>query len=192
MMGAMHKMQSLLKQSDMRKVYLYFIRSKMEFGSIEYIVAAPTHLAKLDRVQRAAEKLCGCSFQTLTDRREAAVFSLVCKLLDGECVEPSQKFAPEFKADYEVEVKTRLQHKTESNKSEELKPKQNQHRNFSLNNYKWGWQGQAASIFNRIPADVKARGTKGSWLKIESVGKATLSVFNSFLGLFCVCPGSFL
>ena len=84
----------------------------------------------------------------------------MCKLLDGECVEPSQKFAPEFKADYEVEGKTRLQHKTESNKSEELKPKQNQHRNSSLNNYKWSWQGQAASIFNRIPADIKARGTK--------------------------------
>ena len=65
---------------------LSFIRSKMELGSMEYIAAAPTHLAKLDRVQRAAEKLCGCTFQTLKDRREVAVFSLVCKLLDGECV----------------------------------------------------------------------------------------------------------
>ena len=175
MMGAMYKMQSLLKQSDMQKVYLSFIRSKMEFGSMEYIAAAPTHLAKLDRVQRAAEKLCGCTFQTLTDRREAAVFSLVCKLLDGECVEPLQKFAPEFEADSAIEVKTRLQHKMESNKSEELKPKQNQHRNFSLNNYKWSWQGQAARIFNRIPADLKAKGTKGSWMKIKSVGKAIIN-----------------
>ena len=99
MMGAMYKMQSLLKQRDMQKVYLSFIRSKMEFGSMEYIAAAPTHLAKLDRVQRAAEKLCGCTFQTLTDRREAAVFSLVCKLLDGECVEgipPQGIFRPRY------------------------------------------------------------------------------------------------
>ena len=142
---------------------------------MEYIGAAPTHLAKLDRVQRAAEKLCGCTFQTLTDRREAAVFSMVCKLLDGECVGPLQKFAPEFEADSVVMVKTRLQHKVQSNKSEELKHKQNQHRNFSLNNYKWSWQGQAARIFNRIPADLKAKGTKGSWMKIKSVGKAIIN-----------------
>ena len=66
MMGAMYKMQSLLKQSDMymRKVYLSFIKSKMELGgSIEYIAVAPTHLAKLDRVQRAAESYVGALFK---------------------------------------------------------------------------------------------------------------------------------
>ena len=30
-------------------------------------------------------------------------------------------------------------------------------------------------IFNRIPADIKARGTTGSWLKIKSVGKAIIN-----------------
>ena len=76
------------------------------------------HLAKLDRVQKAAEKMCGCSFQALADRREAAVFSLICKLLDGECVEPLQKFAPEFAAAPVGEVKTRLQHKAASDTSD--------------------------------------------------------------------------
>ena len=50
--------------------------------------AAPTHLAKLDRVQRTAEKICNCNFESLESRREAAVFSIIYKLLDEECVEP--------------------------------------------------------------------------------------------------------
>ena len=172
MMGAMYRMQSLLKPADMQKVYLSFIRSKMEFGSLEYIAAAPTHLAKLDRVQKAAEKMCGCPFQALADRREAAVFSLICKLLDGECVEPLQKFAPEFAAAPVGEVKTRLQHKAASDTSAKLKPKQNQHRDFSLNNYKWSWQGQAASIFNKLPTELKVKGSESSWSKVKSAGKA--------------------
>ena len=51
-------------------------------------------MARLDRVQRIAEKMCSCNFESLESRREAAVFSLICKLLDEECVEPLQKFKP--------------------------------------------------------------------------------------------------
>ena len=67
---------------------------------------------------------------------EAAVSSLVRKLLNGECVEPLQKNAPEFVAVPDGKVKTRLQHKAASDNcnSAKLKPKQNHHRNFSLNN----------------------------------------------------------
>ena len=46
-----------------------------EFGSIEYIAAAPTHLAKIERVQRTAERMCGCKFDPLSGRREATVFA---------------------------------------------------------------------------------------------------------------------
>ena len=73
MLGAMYRLQSLLKPSDLKTIYTSFIRSKMEFGSVEFIAAAPTHLARLDRVQRSAEKMCDCTFSSLADRREAAV-----------------------------------------------------------------------------------------------------------------------
>ena len=48
--GALYRLKSLLKPSDLRTRYKSFVRSKMEFGSLEYIAAAPIHLAKLDRV----------------------------------------------------------------------------------------------------------------------------------------------
>ena len=96
MIGALYRMKSLLKPSDLETIYKAFMRSKMQFGSLEYIAATPTHLAKLDRVQRAAEQMCDCTFDSRAGRREAAVFSLVCKLLDEECVQPLQKFAPKL------------------------------------------------------------------------------------------------
>ena len=149
MLGAMYRLQSLLKPSDLKTIYTSFIRSKMEFGSVEFIAAAPTHLARLDR-QRAAEKMCDCTFSSLADRREAAVFSLLCKLLDKECVSPLQKFCPSFESKVDnPDAKTRLQKEIAKDTSTKLQAKQNQHRNFSLLNYKWSWQGQAAGIFNK-------------------------------------------
>jgi hypothetical protein len=176
MLGAMYRLQSLLKPSDLKTIYTSFIRSKMEFGSVEFIAAAPTHLARLDRVQRAAEKMCGCTFSSLADRREAAVFSLLCKLLDKECVSPLQKFCPSFESKVEnPDAKTRLQKDDAKDTRIKLHAKQNQHRNFSLLNYKWSWQGQAADIFNKIPEDLKAIGRTTSWSKIKATGKAILN-----------------
>ena len=178
MIGALYRLQSLLKPSDLEQIYTSFIRSKMEFGSVEFIAAAPTHLARLDRVQRAAEKMCGCTFSALADRREAAVFSLLCKLLDGECVSPLQKFCPCFESKVvgsNSDAKTRLQKEASKDKRMKLEQKQNQHRDFSLLNYKWSWQGQAADIFNKIPEELKEKGRTTSWSKVKTAGKAFLN-----------------
>ena len=82
------------------KVLMYkaFIRSVLEFGCLQYMAAAPTHLQKLDTVQRMAERICGCSFEELAGsyRRDAAAFGLACKLLDGECRGDLQFFKPEL------------------------------------------------------------------------------------------------
>ena len=176
MLGALYRMQSLLKPSDLQDVYKSFVRSKMEFGSIEYIAAAPTHLAKIDRVQRTAERMCGCKFDSLSGRREAAVFALVCKLLDQECVSPLQKFCPEILSKVEgVEVKTRQQIKVAKDTSLKLKSKTNKLRNFSLLNYKWSWLGQAGEVFDKLPSDLKAKGMETSWMKVKSEGKEILN-----------------
>ena len=83
---------------DLQMTHKSFVRSKMERGMLNYMSAAPTHhathLARLDRVQRIAEEICSCNFESLKSRRGAAVFNLICKLLDGGCVEPLQKFKP--------------------------------------------------------------------------------------------------
>ena len=95
-LGALYRMKLLLKPIDLQMIYKSFLRSKMEYGMLNYMSAAPTHLARLDRAQRNAEpeKTCSCNFGPLESRREAAVFSLNCKLLDEEYVGPLQKFKP--------------------------------------------------------------------------------------------------
>ena len=93
-LGALYKMKLSLKPIDLKMIYKSFVRSKMEYGMLNYMSVAPTHLSRLDRVPRIAEKICSCSFESLESRREPAVFSLICKLLDAECVEPPQKSKP--------------------------------------------------------------------------------------------------
>ena len=77
-----------------------------------------SNLWSLER-QRAAERICGCTFDSLAGRREAAVFSLICKLLDKECVEPLQAFCPDFavKVVSEGGAKTRQRTAAESDDS---------------------------------------------------------------------------
>ena len=174
-----HNTTERSKLSHMQKVDLSFIRSKMEFGSLSGIYCCCAYPScKAGSCTKGCWKAMWVHFSNSHRQERSCSFlpsvqAARWRVCGARGVEPLQKFAPEFKADSEVEVKTRLQHKTESNKREELKPKQNQHRDFSLNKYKWSWQGQGASVFNRILADIKAnagRGTKGSWLKIKSVG----------------------
>ena len=177
MIGALYRMKSLLKPSDLQTIYKSFVRSKMEFGSLEYIAAAPTHLAKLDRVQRAAERICDCTFDSLAGRREAAVFSLVCKLLDEECVQPLQNFAPKLAIKEAIEdgPKTRQRTVAEDDNSLRLENKADQLRSFSIHTYKYSWQGQAPQILDKVPSDLKTKGAEGSWSKVKSAGKEILN-----------------
>jgi hypothetical protein len=177
MIGALYRMKSLLKPSDLQTIYKSFVRSKMEFGSLEYIAAAPTHLAKLDRVQRAAERICDCTFDSLVGRREAAVFSLVCKLLDEECVQPLQNFAPKLaiKGAIEGGPKTRQRTAAEDDNSLKLENKTDQLRSFSIHTYKYSWQAQAPQILDKVPSDLKTKGAESFWSKVKSAGKEILN-----------------
>ena len=49
-----------------------------------YMGASDTNLAKLDRVQKSAERIGGFTIESLSSRREAAAVSLALDLLDGE------------------------------------------------------------------------------------------------------------
>ena len=121
--------------------------------------------------------MCGCTFESLAGRREAAVFSLICKLLDKECVEPLQAFCPDFavKVVSEDGAKTRQRTAAENDNNLKLEAKTGQLRSFSLQTYKHSWQGQAAQIFDKVPSNLKAKGEKDSWLKVKSAGKASLN-----------------
>ena len=101
-------------------------------------------------------------------------FTLVCKLLDDECVSPLQKFCPVILSKVDgVEVKTRQQLKVAKDTSIKLKSKTNKLRNFSLL-CKWSWLGQTEEVINKLPSDFKAKGMETSWMKVKSEGKGIL------------------
>ena len=50
---------SLISTKDLCAIYEYFARSKMEYGCTLYIGATPSHLEKIDKLQRRAKKMTG-------------------------------------------------------------------------------------------------------------------------------------
>ena len=64
-LGALFRMCGVLDSDNKVLMYKAFIRSVLEFGSLQYMAAAQTHLHKIDTVQRMAERMCGCSFEGL-------------------------------------------------------------------------------------------------------------------------------
>jgi len=99
-LGFLKRLGGLISKKDLCTIYEYFVRSKMEYGCTSYIGAAPSHLEKVDKVQRRAEKMTAFEFKSLSTRREAACFSFICKILSGECVEPLLKMCPDFKLEH--------------------------------------------------------------------------------------------
>ena len=82
--AALSRVRHLLSNANMKKIYLMFIRSIMEYGSVAWCGAAQSHLSKLDRIQARAESIGGFEVESLLVRRQAACFSFALKLLDGE------------------------------------------------------------------------------------------------------------
>jgi len=67
-----------------------------EYGGVAFMGASATHLSKLDRVQKLAERLCGCVFPPLQSHRAASAIELLCKLLNFHGRGPLQLFCPAF------------------------------------------------------------------------------------------------
>ena len=55
--AALYRLKPYLDSQNIETMYKAFVRSSIEYGNLEYMVAAPTHLKKLDRIQAAAERL---------------------------------------------------------------------------------------------------------------------------------------
>ena len=87
-------MKRFLSSENMCTMYIMFVRSIMEYGSVLFSCAASTHLAKLDNIQAAAERMGGFQVDSLKLRREAAGVSLALKMLDGDCRAGLYSFAP--------------------------------------------------------------------------------------------------
>jgi hypothetical protein len=129
---------------------------------LEYFAAAPRYLQRLDRIQTTAERLCGESFTALADRRKAAAFGLICKLLDGECIGQLQQMCPDLivkKHDHANGVTTRSQHNVSDLRTRiesKLRPR--------LDGYKRSFAAQMGAVFGELPASVVEVGLQKSWM----------------------------
>jgi hypothetical protein len=179
-LGFLKRLGGLISKKDLSTIYEYFVRSKMEYGCTSYIGAAPSHLEKLDKVQRRAEKLTSSEFQSLSIRREAACFSFICKILSGECVEPLLKMCPDFKLE---QISTNCNssgfmgpNSTRSSRSEvQVTSMVGKLRNgTTLNTFGRCFIAQAHDIFNKIPEDIKQRGVEKGWMKVVKDGQRFL------------------
>ena len=82
--AALRGLELMLDSSNLKMMYVMFVRSILEYGNLVYMGAAQPHLDKLDRVQESAMKLGEFEVESLESRREAATMSLAFDLLDGK------------------------------------------------------------------------------------------------------------
>ena len=151
-------MRTALDDKNMKTMYLMFIRSILEYGSILYMGAAKSHLDKLDRVQTAAEKLGNFKVESLQSRREAAAMSMGLKLLDGKGRGQLQLHAPVLITN----KATRFSRHSATGLQLKSKVKAG-----SLEVYRRGFHGLLPSTWRKFPQRIRMRGKEKGWLSIK-------------------------
>jgi hypothetical protein len=67
-LGAIFRLRHHLDSANLEIMYKSFVRSSLEYGNLEYLSAAPSHLAKLDG---------GFTVESLSSRREASLIGFL-------------------------------------------------------------------------------------------------------------------
>ena len=123
--------------------------------------AAKSHLEKLDRVQRSAERIGGFTIEPLQARRDAAAVSLALKMLDGKVQGELKCFTPV------LSEPLRLCKKRTRNSLEGIQVV-SKVRARSLDVYKRSFLGALPKIWSKLPMDLIRRGERCGWLKIKT------------------------
>jgi len=176
-LGAVRRLQGLFAPSDLAILFKSFVRSVMEYGVLVYFGATEGNLARLDAIQSSAERLCRTKFRPLSDRRDAAAFGLICKLLAGECVDQLQELAPQL-----VGVpKERFSRRVGASDGPQLVNPSKRHESDlthshnRLETFLRSVPGQMHRIFAEVPEDVRMVGATKGW-------RAAMRPGQSFLG----------
>ncbi len=82
--AALYRMSRFLDSENVKTMYAAFVRSIMEYGAVQWMGAAKTHLEKLDRVQATAMRIGGFEVGPLLARRETTLFSFSSTALKEE------------------------------------------------------------------------------------------------------------
>ena len=93
--AALFRLRSYLSSDNLELMYKASVRSVMEYGSLEYMLAAPSNLQELDRNQATAKRLGGFKVESLVSRRDTSLIGLVFMLLHGDGRGKLNSYAPE-------------------------------------------------------------------------------------------------
>ena len=159
-LAALRRLRFVLDDNNMKTMYIMFVRSVMEYGNVVYMGAAQTHLEKLDRVQRSAERIGNFTIETLEARREAAAIRLALKLMDGRGRGKLQDFAPQVMDSKSCRPS---RHYTNGMRLETTVKAR------SLNVFKRSFIGAVPVIWNKLPKDIIDKGKARGWTKIKKL-----------------------
>ena len=161
-LGTLRNLTQYLNSSNMKSMYVTFIRSILEYGGVLFMGAAKTHLAKLDTVQRVAERLGKFEVESLESRRQAAAVALALKMLDHRCRPGLQKFAPQLVNGHHSSHSHHTQHKLQGAQIHPVRLSK-----VPLDIFKRSFFGQLPQIWSKLPQDLIEEGKLKSWSKIS-------------------------
>ena len=155
----------MLDQGNMKRVYIMFMRSVMECGSLVYMGAAKQHLAKFDKIQASAVKLCDFEIESLESRIDAAAIGLCLDLLDGKGYGELQDHASIL-----IEPLKLAKKRTRQNVDAgvQLKPKV---KTSSLDSYKSSYLGYIHNIWSRLSQSLVREGLSHQWEQNQKQSK---------------------
>jgi len=168
-LGAIRRLKPMLDSNNLETMYKMFVRSILEYGSVVYMGASDTNLAKLDRVQKSAERIGGFTIESLSSRREAAAVSLALDLLDGEGYGELQQHKSQL-----IEPLRLSKKRTRYVASAGLQLKSKARTN-SLDQYKRSYLGSIHKIWSKLPQTLISEGQVSGWCKIKKRAKQFLT-----------------
>jgi len=149
-MSQLYRLCQFLDVGGLSLMYKAFIHPCLEYGHLLYYGAANTHLCRLDSLQHRAEGICSTTFSSLSSRRQAAAFGLICRLLDGEGHGNLQSFCPHF-ATYNTRRSSRLSASNDPAKDCRLAVPGTFK---SLDRFLHSWCVSAVHVWNTLPASL--------------------------------------
>jgi len=161
-LGMLTRLRSLLDDKNMKCIYSTFIRPIMEYGSIQFMGAAPTHLDKLDAIQRRAERVGRFEVESLASRREAAAVAFTLKLLDGGCRGMLKHMVPTLVDNSNCGKRARDSRHLAAGIQLACRAETT-----SLDAYKRGYLGSIHLIWRKLPQELVKQGMEHGWLKIK-------------------------
>ena len=127
-----------------------------------YSGVALTHLNRLDRFQARVENMCGFTFPSLTNHRNASILGLTCRLLAGEGHGNLQSFCPKFKF-----ISLRTSHRLHGFDPASHLCLQNPCNFRTLDRFHRSWQAMATSLWDLIPASILLQGDCKGWRTVS-------------------------